>query len=254
MKYVDNDVAAIVLAAGLGTRMRSQTAKVLHKISGRPMILYVLETARKVVGDNVVLVIGHQAEKVRQIVSRHAMVTYAVQEKQLGTGHAVLTALPHLKPSIRQVLILYGDVPLLMPQTILKLLDDHITFRRDISLLGVELSNPYGYGRLLFDENGHLLKVVEETDATEHQRQIKTINAGIYCAKKESLHATLHQTGMRNAQGERYLTDIIEFGNKMGMNIGVVFAKDSEEIIGINTLEELEKVETIMQKRLSKSS
>jgi UDP-N-acetylglucosamine diphosphorylase/glucosamine-1-phosphate N-acetyltransferase len=254
IKNEDNDASVIILAAGLGTRMKSRKAKVLHELSGRPMILYVVETASEVVNDNVVLVVGHQAEKVRQIVSERYRVTYALQEKQLGTGHAVLTAMQYLPTFTRDVVILYGDVPLLMPQTIRKLLVDHRTSNRDITLLGVELDNPTGYGRLLLDKNRDPRKIVEESDATPEQKQIKTINTGIYCVKKNVLSETLQKTNTRNAQGERYLTDIIEIGNKTGMDVGAVFTDTVEEIIGVNTPSELKTAEKIMRKRLSKRS
>ena len=254
MNDTDNDAAVIILAAGLGTRMKSQTAKVLHELSGRPMILYVVETARHVVGDNVILVVGHQAEKVRQIVSERYHVTCALQEKQLGTGHAVLTALGHLPAFTRDVIILCGDVPLLLPQTIQTLLGNHRTSNRDITLLGVELDNPKGYGRLVLDKNRNLRKIVEEADATPEQKRIKTINTGIYCVKTDILSETLQKTNTRNVQGERYLTDIIELGNNAGMDVGVVFIDNYEEIIGVNTRGELKNAETIMRKRLSKRS
>ena len=248
------DVAIILLAAGLGTRMKSRKAKVLHELLGRPIILYVVETAKQVAGDNVVLVVGHQADRVQKIVSADHRVRYAVQKEQLGTGHAVMTALPHLPSYTKQVIILYGDVPLLMPPTVSQLLDDHVAAQRDITLIGVEIDNPTGYGRLLLNENRKLLKIVEEADATAEEKQIKQINTGIYCVRKETLFNTLHHITTQNIQGELYLTDIVEIGNKSGLDVGVVFADGPEELMGVNTVEDLEAAKHIMRKRLSKRS
>ena len=137
------NVAVIILAAGMGTRMKSDKAKVLHEIQGRAMILYVVETARKIAGNNVIVVIGHQAEEVRAIVSDTAELLFAYQEQQLGTGHAVLCALPKIPKHCDHVIILCGDVPLIQPETIAALVKDHLEARRDVSLLAVEMDNPF---------------------------------------------------------------------------------------------------------------
>ena len=254
LKHPKHNVAVIVLAAGLGTRMKSQKAKVLHELMGRPMISYVVETAKKVTGNNIILVIGHQAEKVQEVVSAGGDVTCALQKKQLGTGHAVQTALPYLKNHINEVVILCGDVPLLTAETILRLVGDHVAAQRDITVLAVDIENPKGYGRLLLDENKNILKIIEEVDATAAQKQIKTINAGIYCVKKETLVDAVQKIGSANAKGERYFTDIIEIGNRQGKSVGVIFSKDSEEVIGINTLQDLITAERILGNRFAKIS
>ena len=141
------DLAVIILAAGLGTRMKSNKAKVLHEILGKPMVMYVVEVAKKIAGDNVVLVVGNQAEKVRKVVSEQTNVLFALQEEQLGTGHAVLCAIPQIPSHVREVVILCGDVPLLTEKTLTGLFEDHVKAQRDISLLAVEIENPTGYGR-----------------------------------------------------------------------------------------------------------
>jgi len=254
MKNADNEIAVVILAAGLGSRMKSRKAKVLHELLGRSMILYVVDTARCVAGDNVILVVGHQADEVRKFVSARHNVTYAHQEEQLGTGHAVLTALPYIPASARQVVILYGDVPLLLPQTIFHLMDEHVKAQHHITILGVKLDIPTGYGRLLTGENGRVLRIVEEADATDRQKQIKAVNPGIYCIERDILKETLCRVTPQNVQGELYLTDIVEIGNNAGLNIGVVFTGDSAEIIGVNTLQDLERAERLMRKRLCKRS
>ncbi|MFC1816327.1 NTP transferase domain-containing protein [Thermodesulfobacteriota bacterium] len=254
MQKVKNNVAVIILAAGLGTRMKSDKAKVLHEVLGRPMIIYVVDTAKKVGGDDVILVVGHQADKVREIVSEHTQVNFAFQDKQLGTGHAVLCALPLMPADIEAVIILCGDVPILTSDTVQSLLDDHIAAKRDLSLLAVNVENPDGYGRILTDKNRRLIKIVEEADATEEQKRIKTINAGIYCVKKEFLADSLQKIKPDNVRGELYLTDVIEIGHKGGKVVGVLYGNDCEEVVGVNSCQDLMTAETIMRKRLSKIS
>jgi bifunctional N-acetylglucosamine-1-phosphate-uridyltransferase/glucosamine-1-phosphate-acetyltransferase GlmU-like protein len=153
------NTAVIILAAGLGTRMRSNKAKVLHGILGRPMVLYVAETARKIAGDEVIVVIGNQAEKVREVVSKEAPLKFAYQARQLGTGHAVLCALPYLPNQCKDVVILCGDVPLITAETILRLMESHKKNRRDITVLAVEMDDPTGYGRIITDKKGLVCRV-----------------------------------------------------------------------------------------------
>ncbi|MBU1163659.1 MAG: NTP transferase domain-containing protein [Proteobacteria bacterium] len=254
MQTVIDNVAAVILAAGMGTRMKSNKAKVLHEIIGRPMVMYVVETASKVVGNNIVLVIGNQADKVKRIVSERIDVIFAIQEEQLGTGHAVLCAQPYIPEHADQVVILCGDVPLITPYTLIQLIDDHINAVREISILAVEIDNPKGYGRILLDKNRNVNGIVEETDATEEQKGIKIINTGIYCIKKDYLFDALKKIKSDNVQGELYLTDIIGIGYKEGKNIGVLVGSDVEEVIGVNNSEDLIKVEIIMRERLYKTS
>lgn len=244
------NVAVVILAAGMGTRMQSDKAKVLHEIQGRPMILYVVETARKIVGDDVVVVIGHQAQKVRAIVSDTAELRFAYQEQQLGTAHAVLCALPLVPEHCEHVVILCGDVPLIQPETIADLAADHLSARRDISVLAVELDNPFGYGRILLDDNRQISAIIEEADATADQKQIKLINSGIYCVDKAFLLEALPKIRPDNAQGELYLTDIMSVGYKEKRNMGVMIGTNRQQILGINTCRDLEAVDAIMKARL----
>jgi UDP-N-acetylglucosamine diphosphorylase/glucosamine-1-phosphate N-acetyltransferase len=241
------NVAVVILAAGQGTRMKSNKAKVLHEIAGRPMILYVVETAREIAGDNVIVVIGHQAQKVRDILSESAQVHFAYQEQQLGTGHAVQCAVPSLPEGCEEVVILCGDVPLIRAATITGLIEDHINAARDISLLAVELENPYGYGRILVDDKRQVFGIIEESDATAAQKQIKLINAGIYCIHKDFLLQALPRIRTNNAQNELYLTDIMAIGHTEKKDIGVVIGSDASEVIGVNTIQELKRVETILK-------
>lgn len=254
MKIINKNIAVIILAAGLGTRMKSSKAKVLHEVFGRPMIMYVVKTAIKIAGNNVILVIGHQAEKVRKIVLEENEVFFSIQGKQLGTGHAVSCALPNLPDNIEDVIILCGDVPLLTFDTVKKFLDDHLKARRDISVLGVKIDKPKGYGRILFDKNKHVCKIVEEADASEEEKFVKTINSGVYCVRKKVLFDVLNKIKSDNIQGEIYLTDIIEIGYREEKNVGSMIVADYEEFIGVNSLDDLKKIEAIMQKNKGKIS
>lgn len=255
-----NHVAVIILAAGLGTRMKSGKAKVLHEILGKPMVAYVAETAKAVAGDSLVFIIGNQAEKVRQIVSDICtgqlgfLPRFVLQEEQLGTGHAVLCALPDIPEHAEDVLILCGDVPLITADTLTTFLANHTKAERDLSLLAVRLENPRGYGRILTDNNGNMIGIAEEADATDEQKKIKTINAGVYCARKKFLTEAVRQIRSDNAQGEFYLTDIIEIGYKAGKRIGALTGDDPDEVLGVNTPEDLRLVERILRNRLSKIS
>ena len=245
-----NKLAAVILAAGLGKRMKSDKAKVLHEINGKPMVMYVIETAKKIAGDNIVVVIGKQAEKVSEIVSKEYKVIFALQKEQLGTGHAVKCALPFLPEYSEQVLILCGDVPLLSYDTVKRLYEEHIRSSRDISVLAVEAGNPKGYGRIILDNENNVSGIVEETDATDAQKQIKIINSGIYCVKKEFLEYSLNKISSNNAQSEFYLTDIIKIGYNYNKNVGAVIGQDNEELLGINSIQDLMAIERIIQKRL----
>lgn len=245
-----SNTAVILLAAGLGTRMKSNKAKVLHEIQGRPMVSYVAETARRVAGNNVVVVVGNQAEKVRQAVSKNEDLLFAYQEKQLGTAHAVLCAVPQIPEPCTEVVILCGDVPLIRPETVSRLIKDHLKAQRDVSLLAVELENPFGYGRILLDSSDQLSGIIEEADATAEQKHIKMINSGIYCVNKEFLMRALPQIRSNNAQSELYLTDIIEIGYIEKTTMGVMVGADDREILGVNNLKDLQQVDAIMKTRM----
>lgn len=242
-------IAVIILAAGLGTRMKSNKAKVLHEILGKPMVMYVVETAMAVAGNDVIVVVGHQAERVRQFVSQRAELIYAVQPQQLGTGHAVLCALPFIPAHTQQVVILCGDVPLITPRTVVRLIEDHERRGRDVSVLAVELEDPTGYGRLLSDADNQVRAIVEESDATAEQKRIKRVNSGIFCINKNVLLEILPKIKPDNAQDEIYLTDIIEIGYNNHKNIGMMVSADSQEVKGVNSIRDLNDVVVAMRRR-----
>ena len=242
-----SDIAVVILAAGLGTRMKSSKAKVLHEILGRPMISYVVDTAHAVAGDNLVLVIGHQAEIVRKTIADQADARYVYQEQQLGTGHAVMCAMPALPARTRHVVVLCGDVPLLGEETLRRFVVDHRTRHRTLSVLAVHLENPTGYGRIVQDSNGNVTGIVEEADATSDQKSINLVNTGIYCVDRDFLGFALQQIKSDNAQGEYYLTDIVGVAHQGRFPIGVTIGDNADEFVGVNSREHLEAVERMMR-------
>ena len=247
MMRMDANIAVIILAAGLGTRMRSNKAKVLHEVCGKPMVSYVVETARKVAGDNLVLVVGNQADKVHETVSKLGSFSFAHQEAQLGTGHAVLCALPHIPDRCQQVVILCGDVPLVKADTVKALIKSHEAENRDITILAVELDDPTRYGRILLDDKRRVQAIVEESDATPEQKRIQLINTGIFCVKKDFLLQAVPQIKSDNAQGEIYFTDIVEIAYAEKKHIGVTVGDNHLEVTGINTIQELKSVEGVIK-------
>lgn len=249
MSQTTGDVAVIILAAGLGTRMKSDKAKVLHNLEGKPMILYVTAVATALAGREVVVVTGHQADKVKQVVSEAFEAHYAYQAEQLGTGHAVQCALPELAPSVTKVVILCGDVPLLSLETLQELLQSHDRNHHDITVLSVEVDNPTGYGRIVVDASGRLLRIVEEADADPAEKEINLINSGIFCVERDCLIDALSRLKPDNIQKELYLTDIIQIGNDRGDNVGTVVGRNADEVIGVNSPEDLARVAALVHGR-----
>ncbi len=245
MAALPESVMIIILAAGKGTRMKSDRAKVLHQIFGRPMICYVVDTAVQVAGSGVVVVIGTQAEQVRELVLKTADVRFAVQSEQKGTGHAVGCALPLLPETCRDVVILSGDVPLIRPQTVARLGRTHLESGNTVTMMGLRLETPYGYGRIILNQKGLVERVVEESDASDAEKRIQIVNSGVYCIKKDFLKRFLPRIQADNAQKEFYLTDIIGIARQNDQQIGLMICDDERELMGINTLEDLRRIEAL---------
>lgn len=229
----------IILAAGQGSRMKSALPKVLHRVAGKPMLHHVMDTARTLGAAGIHGVIGHGAEQVKAITPA-ADVVWALQEQQLGTGHAVAQALPGV-PDGAVVLVLYGDVPLINPETLVALVSR--IGDRSLGLLTVDLEDPQGYGRILRDEQGQVTAIVEQKDATESQKAIREVNTGILAVKSDHLKRWLPALSNSNAQGEYYLTDIIAMAADEGMTIEVAQPSHEKEVQGVNNRLQLSELE-----------
>ena len=235
----------LVLAAGKGTRMRSDLPKVLHPVGGKALVQHVVDTARQVGSERIFIIIGHGAEKVEEKMAAPD-VRFILQAQQLGTGHAVQQALPQLRDGAT-VLILYGDVPLTRAETLQKLIA-HVNDQQ-MGLLTVNLPDPTGYGRILRDASGAVTAIVEHKDATDEQRQVKEINTGIMAVKAKHLQQWLPQLTNNNAQGEYYLTDIIALARQNGVAIQVEQPNAIEEVEGINNRQQQAALERFYQKQ-----
>jgi len=245
------DLGVIILAAGEGKRMKSGRPKVVHSLSGKPLLAYVLETARRLKPKKLAVVVGHGAEEVKKACSEDA-ITWVLQEKQLGTGHAVGCTGKIFEGFSGEVLILSGDVPLISKGSLLELLRCHREQNAVLTFVSASLAEPAGYGRVLRDDKDSLLGIVEERDASEKEKQIREINAGIYAASARFLFDALKGLSNRNQQGEYYLPDVVGVALKNGQTVGTVHAEDPREILGINTREELAFMERTLQERINR--
>ncbi|HEY7220035.1 MAG TPA: bifunctional UDP-N-acetylglucosamine diphosphorylase/glucosamine-1-phosphate N-acetyltransferase GlmU [Candidatus Binatia bacterium] len=244
-------LGVIILAAGQGTRMKSQLPKVLHPLGGKPLFLRVLDTARQLHPKVVTIVIGHGAEAVR-VAYPESDVRWVIQEKQLGTGHAVLCAAEEFHSFDGDVVILSGDVPSIQEKTLCNLIEHHRDRHVAATLLTAQLREPKGYGRILRDAGGALSGIIEEKDATEAQRRITEVNAGIYVVNAPFLFTALRGVKNDNQQREYYLPDIVSVGTAQGRTIETVRVEDSREIMGINSREELAFMEKNLRERINK--
>lgn len=241
-------VYALVLAAGKGTRMRSDRAKVLHELAGAPMIAYVLDSVAALPLAATVVVVGHQRQEVAVAVADRG-VRIAVQEQQLGTGHAALAAVGQLPAADATILILCGDTPLIRPATLRAMLAAHRRSGDVLTVLTTRLADPAGYGRIVSDREGRLTAIVEERDADPAQKRITEINAGIYCVEASFLWPALARITNDNQQGELYLTDIVGIATRDGQRVGRWLCPDSGEVLGVNSPEDLAQAQAILRQR-----
>lgn len=241
-------VFAVVLAAGKGTRMKSDMAKVLHPVFFAPMVNHVLDALKQIVLENIVVITGHQHKSVEKALSGYDVV-FARQKEQLGTGHAVLSAHPLICSEEGTVLIVCGDTPLVRPETLQQMLDGHKSTGATLSVMTTILPNPSNYGRVVTDEIGSVVKIVEEKDATVEERQLTEVNAGIYCVELDFLFNALKQVGTDNAQGEVYLTDIVQIACNEKRLVRKFLCVDPLEITGVNSRVELAIAHKIMKQR-----
>ena len=246
------EMAVVILAAGQGTRMKSDKAKVLHELCGRPLICHVIDCARPLGAERIVVIVGHQADEVKKAVAENmpgVRISYALQTVRLGTGHAVMAAKDALEGFSGDVLILSGDVPLLRTETLEKFIGDHGTEHADLSVLTFNPQDPQNYGRIIRGPSGELLANVEKRDASPEQLAIREVNSGIYIVDKDLLFRLLSQVKNENDQKEYYLTDIIALAVAQGRKCRAQSLDDPAEAQGINTIEELVRTEEIMKRR-----
>ena len=246
---MEQDIAAVILAAGKGTRMKSNKSKLVHKIYGKELVKRVVETAKKAEIEDVIAIVGYKKEQVQSVLGNS--VSYAIQEEMLGTGHAVLQAEKYLKDKHGKVVVLSGDVPIIRPETIKNLLQKSINNKEYATLVTAIYNNPTGYGRIIRDEGGSVEEIIEEKDANEEQRKIQEINAGIYCFDIQELLKALKELKPDNAQGELYLTDVVKIMNRKGLRTGAFTIKDNTEILGVNDRLQLEILTKVLKMRIN---
>jgi len=247
---MSRDLEVVILAAGLGTRMKSRTVKVLHRAAGRPLIDYVVDLASEMSDKPPVMVVGHQREAVQDHVGKRAR--YAVQEEQLGTGHAVLEAIDAIgrEAKGKKILILSGDVPLTRAETLQRLVEEHERSGNALTLLTMRLDDPGLYGRIVRGNDGAVMKIVEAKDADATQKKIQEVNAGIYLFDGEHLSDNLRKLSTNNAQREYYLTDLIGMLRDSGNRVGAMIVDNPMEVRGVNSRAELATVEAEIQRRV----
>lgn len=243
------DLSVLILAAGKGERMRSSLPKMLHPLGGRPLLSHSLRNAKSLKPRRVVVLTGHESDQVRKVFSKER-VTWALQSKQLGTAHAVLTGLEVLRRQSGPLFILYGDVPLLKPETLARMRRAFSEEDASLVLLTARLEKPRGYGRVVREGNGEIARIVEEKDAEDWEREIREINAGVYLARIEDIRTPLQKVRKSIVKGEYYLTDLVEALITEGKRIVTVEAGEEDEIHGVNTRAELARAELVLQDRL----
>ena len=246
---IQENVITVIMAAGKGTRMKSEKSKLVQKIYDKELVKRVTELAKKIGSDETIAVVGHLREQVQEVLGDS--VEYAYQEELLGTGHAVMQAENYLKGKDGKVLILYGDVPIIRPETLRNLIKKSIENKEYATLLTAIYDNPTGYGRIIRDVGGNIKGIVEEKDANEIQKEIKEINSGIYVFDIKELLIALKKIKPNNAQGEYYLTDVIKIMNDKGLKTGAVIVEDNTEILGVNDRTQLELLTRVLRMRIN---
>ena len=245
-------IKSIILAAGKGTRMKSDTPKVLHTIFDKTLVGYVIDSINKtgLVDENFVIV-GHQADRVEEYIKiSYDNAKTVLQSPQLGTGHAVSMVLPYLEDFAGEVIILCGDTPLITEDTLKEFIDSHHSKQSDLTVMSAIFDNPTNYGRIIRNSDGTLNSIVEEKDATVEQKSVKEVNAGIYCLNWAKIKPAFGQLKSNNAQGEYYLTDIVKWANEQNLKVDAYILKNNEEIFGINSKAHLAEATKILTKRV----
>lgn len=248
---MSNEIRAIILGAGKGTRMKSALPKVLHEIYSKPLIGWVIDSISKLPYDTEsTVVIGHGAHDVEEYLNHnYKYVKTTLQKEQLGTGHAVAQALPILHDYKGTVIITCGDTPLITTRTLNELIKFHSANNSDLTVMTTLFENPFGYGRIIRSSKNEVLKIVEEKDATETQKEIQEVNTGVYCVNWAKIRKAFNELKNNNSQGEYYLTDIIKWARDNSLNVCGYVAKDNKEIFGINSRRDLATATKLMTER-----
>ena len=246
----EQDLAVIILAAGKGTRMQNSLAKVLIPIAGKPTLEFVLNVAATLNPSRVVVVVGHQADRIQKIFSNQGL-EFVLQKEQLGTGHAARQAEQKLANFEGRILILCGDMPLLKTETLERLLRGHKKTKAKCTVLTLKSKAKNDFGRIIRDEEGSILKIVEHREVTENEKDVDELNSGVYCFDKDLFFKALTYIDDDNIQKEYYLTDTLEYSVKIGCPVASVQIEDVDEIIGINTPDDLQRVEQLLRDRPS---
>ena len=243
---------SIILAAGKGTRMKSDMPKVLHTIFDKTLVGYVIEAVNNTgLADENYVIVGHQAERVEEYINaNYKNAKCVLQSPQLGTGHAVSMAMPYLNDFDGEVVILCGDTPLITSETIKEFVEYHREIKTDLTVMSAIFENPTNYGRIIRNQDGSLNSIVEEKDATLEQKAVKEINAGIYCINWAKIKPAFNELTSNNAQGEYYLTDIIKWGNEKNLSVNAYTLKNNEEIFGINSKAHLAEASKMFNNRI----
>ena len=240
---------AVILAAGKGTRMKSDLPKVLHKVAGISMLEHVFRSVSAIEPEKTVTVIGHKAELVEQVLA--GQTEFVRQTEQLGTGHAVMMAESVLENLTGQTLVIAGDTPLITGESLKNLIDFHINHKNVATILTAEADNPFGYGRIVRNQHGEVIKIVEQKDASDFEQQIKEINTGTYVFDNARLFEALKNINTNNAQGEYYITDVIGIFRENGEKVGAYTLKDFDESLGVNDRVALATAESVMRRRIN---
>ena len=245
-------IKSIILAAGKGTRMKSDTPKVLHTIFDKTLVGYVIDAVNNTgLADENFVIVGHQAERVEEYINKnYDNAKCVLQSPQLGTGHAVSMALPYLKDFDGEVIILCGDTPLITSETIKEFVEYHRENQSDLTVMSAIFENPTNYGRIIRNQDSSLNSIVEEKDATPEQKAVKEINAGIYCINWAKIKPAFNELTSNNTQGEYYLTDIIKWGNEKNLSVNAYTLKNNEEIFGINSKAHLAEATKMLNNKI----
>ncbi|MEO0234668.1 MAG: sugar phosphate nucleotidyltransferase [candidate division WOR-3 bacterium] len=241
---MNEKINILILAAGLGKRMKSDKPKVLFDLLGKPILGYILETVEKIKNDKVIVLVGNRSELVTEFL-KDKNVEIAYQKEQLGTGHAVMCAFEKFDEN-SNIVVLAGDVPLITSETLSRMIDKHIKDKNDITLLTMELEDPTGYGRVVREKNRKISMIVEDKDCNQRQKKIKEVNSGVYVFRYKFLKNYLKKLSNDNSQKEYYLTDLIKIGSKERSKIETIKLENILEVSGINDREQLSHIETIL--------